>query len=252
MTMCGTLAEELDSRPQVVSLDPTTVGEVLGDARTLARATGTRDAAVDAVGADAGADRSRPRDHAAARRDPEWPRWSGSTLPSPPGIGRPSWSSTPAARTSWAFPGEHSEERTWDEIRAAQPNVVIVMPCGYDAPLAYREAEMHQHELATLGAGQIVAVDAAAYFSRPGPRIVAGLELLAHILHPDVVPGRARAGAQRRALRSASRRAAAVACGENLAPSAAAPVSAAWRPCSGSLRASVARAWSHSSGVLAS
>jgi iron complex transport system substrate-binding protein len=84
--------------------------------------------------------------------------------------------------------GEHSEERTWDEVRAAQPDVVIVMPCGYDAPLAYREAQMHQHELATLGAGEVVAVDAAAYFSRPGPRIIEGLELLAHILHPEAFP----------------------------------------------------------------
>ena len=42
------------------------------------------------------------------------------------------------------------------------------MPCGYDAELAYREAEMHHDELATLGAGEVVAVDAAAYFSGPG------------------------------------------------------------------------------------
>ena len=62
------------------------------------------------------------------------------------------------------------------------------MPCGYDAEIAYREAEMQREELAALGAGEVVAVDAASYFSRPGPRIVDGLELLAHILHPDLVP----------------------------------------------------------------
>ena len=43
-------------------------------------------------------------------------------------------------------------------------------------------------ELAAVGAGEVVAVDAAAYFSRPGPRIIDGLELLAHILHPELVP----------------------------------------------------------------
>ena len=86
------------------------------------------------------------------------------------------------------LPASTPTERTWDEIRAVDPDVVIVMPCGYDAPLAYREAEMHQTELATLGAGEVVAVDAAAYFSRPGPRIVEGLELLAHILHPEAFP----------------------------------------------------------------
>jgi iron complex transport system substrate-binding protein len=86
------------------------------------------------------------------------------------------------------FPGENSEERTWDEIAAAAPDVVIVMPCGYDAEIAHREAEMHRDELAAVGAGEVVAVNAAAYFSRPGPRIIDGLELLAHILHPELVP----------------------------------------------------------------
>jgi iron complex transport system substrate-binding protein len=46
---------------------------------------------------------------------------------------------------------------------------------------------MHRDELVAVGAGEVVAVDAAAYFSRPGPRVVDGLELLAHILHPELV-----------------------------------------------------------------
>jgi iron complex transport system substrate-binding protein len=47
---------------------------------------------------------------------------------------------------------------------------------------------MHRDQLAAVGAGEVVAVDASSYFSRPGPRIVEGLELLAHILHPELVP----------------------------------------------------------------
>ena len=86
------------------------------------------------------------------------------------------------------MPGEHSEQRSWDEVRAAQPEVVIVMPCGYDADRALEEAEDYADELASLGARRVVAVDAAAYFSRPGPRLVEGLELLGHILHPDRLP----------------------------------------------------------------
>jgi iron complex transport system substrate-binding protein len=84
--------------------------------------------------------------------------------------------------------GEHSEQRSWDEVRAAQPEVVIVMPCGYDAERALKEAESYADELASLGARRIVAVDAAAHFSRPGPRLIEGLEVLAHILHPDRLP----------------------------------------------------------------
>jgi iron complex transport system substrate-binding protein len=85
------------------------------------------------------------------------------------------------------FAGERSEERSWEEVAAAQPDIAIVMPCGYDAEIAHREAEMHRDELASLGAGEVVAVDAAAYFSRPGPRLVEGVELLAYVLHPDRV-----------------------------------------------------------------
>jgi len=62
------------------------------------------------------------------------------------------------------------------------------MPCGFDAEIAHREAEMHHDQLAALGAERVVAVDAAAHFSRPGPRIVDGLELLGHIIHPELVP----------------------------------------------------------------
>ena len=86
------------------------------------------------------------------------------------------------------FAGEPSEEQTWELARAVSPDIVVVMPCGYDAEIAHREAEMHQAELLALGAGEVVAVDASAYFSRPGPRIVDGLETLAHIIHPELFP----------------------------------------------------------------
>jgi iron complex transport system substrate-binding protein len=86
------------------------------------------------------------------------------------------------------FAGEPSHEATWEEVAAAQPEVVIVMPCGYDAARALVEAEEFGERLRSLGADQVVAVNASAYFSRPGPRLVDGLELLAHILHPDRVP----------------------------------------------------------------
>jgi iron complex transport system substrate-binding protein len=78
--------------------------------------------------------------------------------------------------------------RSWEELAGAAPDVVVVMPCGYDAERALEEAESYRDELAALGARRIVAVDAAAFFSRPGPRLVDGLELLAHILHPERVP----------------------------------------------------------------
>ncbi len=84
--------------------------------------------------------------------------------------------------------GERSRTAEWDEVAASEPEVVVVMPCGYDAGRALEEAEVHRAELEALDAREIVAVDASAYFSRPGPRLVDGLEMLGHLLHPDLVP----------------------------------------------------------------
>jgi iron complex transport system substrate-binding protein len=181
------IAEEIDPRARVISLDPHTVGEVLGDAGTLAQATDRKDAAVDLVrDASARIDRVRLAVRGARR----------------PGVAALEWLDPPFAAGHWTpqlidyaggedvlgFPGERSEQRGWEEVVAAQPDIVVVMPCGYDAEIAHREAEMHRDELAAVGAGEVLAVDASSYFSRPGPRIVDGLELLAHILHPERVP----------------------------------------------------------------
>jgi iron complex transport system substrate-binding protein len=181
------VAEELDSHPLVISLDPHTVGEVLGDARTLGQATDAKDAAVDLVGESSDRiDRVKLAVRGARR-----PRVAALEWLDPPfvaGHWTPQLIHYAGGEDVLGFTGEHSEERSWEDIAAAQPDVVIVMPCGFDAELAYREAEMHRDQLAAVGAGEVVAVDAAAYFSRPGPRIVDGLELLAHILHPELVP----------------------------------------------------------------
>jgi iron complex transport system substrate-binding protein len=182
------IAEEIETHPQVISLDPRTLGEVLGDARTLAQATDHKDAAVELV-RDAAERIDRVR--LSTRRVTRRPRVAALEWLDPPfaaGHWTPQLIEYAGGEDVLGFPGEHSEERTWDEVRASRPDVVIVMPCGFDAELAYREAEMHRDELVSVGAGEVVAVNAAAYFSRPGPRLVDGLELLAHILHPELVP----------------------------------------------------------------
>jgi iron complex transport system substrate-binding protein len=86
------------------------------------------------------------------------------------------------------LPGEPSQTVSWVQVAAAQPEVVVVMPCGYDERRAQDEAARNAPELAGIGAGRIVAVNASAYFSRPGPRLIDGLELLARVLHPTVAP----------------------------------------------------------------
>jgi iron complex transport system substrate-binding protein len=182
------VAERIDSHPRVISLDPHTVGEVLGDAGTLAQATDRKHAAVELVqDAAARIDRVRLAVRNARRR----PRVAALEWLDPPfaaGHWTPQLIEYAGGNDVLGFAGENSAERTWAEVKAARPDVVIVMPCGYDAEIAHREAEMHRDELVRVGAGEVVAVDAAAYFSRPGPRIVDGLELLASILHPKLFP----------------------------------------------------------------
>ncbi len=181
------VAEEISTRPEVISLDPHTVGEVLGDARTLAQATDRHDAAAGLIRQAAGRiDRVRVAVRGARR-----PRVVALEWLDPPfaaGHWTPQLIGFAGGEDTLGFAGESSEEHTWAQVQAAQPDIVIVMPCGYDAEIAHREAEMHRDQLAALGAGEVVAVNASAYFSRPGPRIVDGLELLAHILHPELVP----------------------------------------------------------------
>ena len=186
------VAADLPSRPPVLSLDPTTLGEVLGDVRALGDATGA-DAAADRLLADAAdrIDRVKLAVEAAPR----------------PAVAALEWLDPPFVAGHWVpqlvelaggedvlgLPGERSRTATWPEIETGRPDVVVCMPCGYDTERAEREARDHEARLARLAA-PIVAVDASAYFSRPGPRLIDGLELLAHALHPDRVaappPGR--------------------------------------------------------------
>ncbi len=181
------VAERLDSRPQVLALDPHTVGEVLGDVRTLAQATDAKDAGVDLV-ADAASriDRVRLAVRAAEPVRVVALEWLDPVFTA--GHWTPQLIEYAGGVDLLGLPGEPSEQRSWEEVRAAEPEVVVVMPCGYDADRALEEAEAYAEELESVQARRVVAVDAAAHFSRPGPRLIEGLETLAHILHPDRLP----------------------------------------------------------------
>jgi iron complex transport system substrate-binding protein len=181
------IAEELESKPEVIALDPRTLGEVMGDVRTLAQATGRRDAGVALV-QEAAARIDRVR---LAVRDRRRPRVAAIEWLEPvyvAGHWTPQMIELAGGLDVLGMPGEHSERRSWEEVAAAEPDVVVVMPCGYDADRAHTEALNFSVKLEGLGAGQVVAVDAAAYFSRPGPRLIDGLELLAHVLQPEAIP----------------------------------------------------------------
>ncbi len=98
--------------------------------------------------------------------------------------------------------GEPSREVTWREIHDETPEVIVFMPCGYYLEEAEEEGErlFDHHDFADTPAareGNVFAVDATSFFSRPGPRIVDGLEILAWAAHPEAYPEPPKGGISR-------------------------------------------------------
>src|SRR5205823_6338853 len=147
----------------VLSLDPTTFGEVLAGARDLAAAAGVPEEGGRLVELSAGRiDRVREAVEGAPR-----PRTAALEWLDPPYVGGhwvPQMVELAGGEDALGFAGERSRTATWEELEAARPDVVVVMPCGYDAERSAREAHDYAPRLAALGARTVVAVDAAAYF----------------------------------------------------------------------------------------
>ena len=181
------LAARLPSRPRVVSLDPSTLGEVLAGVAQLADAAGVPEAGARLL--DERAARIERVEHAV--RGTGRPRVAALEWLDPAFLGGhwvPQMIELAGGEDSLGHPGERSRRAAWEEVARARPEVVVAIPCGYDAARSAEEALAHRGELAALGARTVVALDAAAHFSRPGPRLVEGIEVLAHVLHPDRVP----------------------------------------------------------------
>jgi iron complex transport system substrate-binding protein len=181
------IAGSLPGPPRVISLDPKTFGETLGDIRTIASATDRKDEGVALVRCIA--DRV-DRVKLAVRGLPA-PRvialeWLDPVFVA--GHWTPQLIELAGGQDALGLAGEPSEQLSWEALAAAQPEVIVAMPCGFDEQRAHKEALLHAEQLAGLGATRLVAVNGSAYFSRPGPRLIDGLELLAHILHPQAVP----------------------------------------------------------------
>lgn len=181
------VAERLPSRPRVVSLDPETIGEVLGNLGELGEATGER-AAAEVLRAALEDRLERVREAVAGRPRPRVAALEWLDPPYAGGHWVPEMIEIAGGQDPLTAAGERSREVSWAEVAAARPEVVVAMPCGYYAERAREEALAQWASIEALGAAAVYAVDAAALFSRPGPRLVEGTELLAHFIHPDRVP----------------------------------------------------------------
>jgi iron complex transport system substrate-binding protein len=179
--------------PRVLSLTPRSLGEVWDDVRRVGEATGHRAEAdalaaaleerVAAIAAIAARAASRPRVVCLEWLDPyyvggHWVPEMVSLAGGEDVLGR---LSEPSFRVS----GE--------QIIEARPDVIVVMPCGYNLARAASELRIAalprgSETLPAIREGRLFAVDANAYFSRPGPRLADGVALLAHLVHPDLFP----------------------------------------------------------------
>jgi iron complex transport system substrate-binding protein len=178
------VAARLPSRPRVLQQDPSTLGEVLGDVTRLAEA-----AAVPERGHELRADlegRLAAVRAAVAAAPP--PRVLALEWLDPPFVGGhwiPEMVELAGGIDVVGEAGAKSREVSWEELAGLDPDMVVVMPCGWYMEDSRAQALEHWERIEAFGAKRVFAVDAASTYSRPGPRLIDGVELLAHLLHPD-------------------------------------------------------------------
>jgi iron complex transport system substrate-binding protein len=192
------IAGEIDREVTVLSLDPLSVDGVLNAIQTVGAMTEAEDEALDVVAG------LRERLQAIegivlARRDHGFvaPRIAALGWLDPPvAVGR--WIPEQARLAGcWELLGREHElppPTSWTALREVDPEIVVLMPAGMDLPetlAAWRALPRPEgwEELRAVRAGRVFAVDSASYFSRPGPRIVDGIEVLAEIVDPKAFDG---------------------------------------------------------------
>lgn len=190
------------ARPEVIALAPRMLGDVIAELRALGRALGAAQAGRDAasalvdrvswLGERTGARSHRPRVLCLEWLDP--PIAAGNWMPEIVRLA--------GGEALFARAGQPSRDVSWDAIADAQPDFVLLMPCGFDLARTLEEARGLEgipawRELEAVQGGRVVAVDGNAYFNRSGPRLVDSLELLAELLSPETFSfGWQRAAAQ--------------------------------------------------------
>jgi iron complex transport system substrate-binding protein len=185
------LLKVLPSNPQILWLTPTCLEQIFDNLRELGAATGRLETAetliadgrarLGKVEAAARAASSRPRVFCMEWMDPVYccGHWVPEMVRIAGGIDQLGREGTDSVRVPW------------EEILQWKPEVLIVMPCGFDLVKAADQAKMLASypgwaDLPAVRNGRAYAVDANSYFARPGPRVIEGTELLAHLLHPDL------------------------------------------------------------------
>jgi len=186
--------EVLGHSPQIISLEPTTISEIFDTIITIGEATGTKERAIE-ITDKLKARVERIRSQLENERDR--PRVFCLEWLDPPFVGGhwvPEMVEMAGGDNGLGKPGEPSFKVTWEEIVNFAPQMLFIMPCGFDIEKTLNELDVVSSKeewfsLPSTNRGQIYLLDANSYFSRPGPRIVDGLEILARAIHPEIIKG---------------------------------------------------------------
>jgi iron complex transport system substrate-binding protein len=180
------VAARLPGRPRVVQQDPSTLGEVLEDVSRLGLTAG-----IEARAAELRGELERRLSAVrAAVSGARTPKVLALEWLDPPFVGGhwiPEMIALAGGEDVAGAAGAKSVEVGWKRLGELDPDLVVVMPCGWYVEDSCTQALAHREQIDALGAERVFAVDAASTYSRPGPRLVDGTELLAHLLHPDLV-----------------------------------------------------------------
>ncbi len=183
------VAKLTNSHPQIISLQPDTIADVWADIQRVGETLNVDWQQVVA------ALKSRVSDCTAKCHN----------LPSPPPkVACIEWTEPLMLAGNWipelvelaggkpigGIAGQHSPRISWDELIAANPDIIIFMPCGFDLDRTHQEVmPLTQHpqwqSLEAVKLDRVYITDGNAYFNRPGPRLVESLEILAEIMHPQ-------------------------------------------------------------------
>jgi iron complex transport system substrate-binding protein len=187
----GRHMESAGCKAEVLTLNPTRLADILGDIRRVGEAT-SRSAEAEALVGELSERIERVR--ASVEREEERPRvlcleWLDPPMPG--GHWVPEMVRFAGGDDGGLIsPGAPSRKLPWAEMRRTEPEIIALTPCGFGAERSASEAEALWEldgwtALPAVGKGRVYALNGNSYFSRPGPRVVDGIEMLAHTFHPD-------------------------------------------------------------------
>ena len=196
-------ARSLARKPKIISLTPTLLAGVLRDIELVGEATGKQREAgavvgrlrarIDRVREQAAGAGTRPRVACIEWLDPIY--IAGHWIPEMVELA--------GGRDELGKKGLPSEKTSWERVVQSVPEVIVLMPCGFEVERTMKEFELLPRlpgwdDLPAVREKRVFAVNGSAYFNRPGPRLVDGLEILARLFHPKIFPGELDAETARR------------------------------------------------------